>query len=79
MKRDRLDLGNGMSVETYRDWNGRHFIACAHGTSAGFDDVRLMRRFLQLSAKTPSRERLDAWLVGLEPAASTEPAETVMP
>lgn len=62
MKRPRLDLGSGMSVESYRDWNGRVFIGCRRGVSQLFSDAKTLRKFLGLPVKTPSREQLDEWL-----------------
>jgi hypothetical protein len=72
MKRHRLDLGSGMSVESYRDWNGRVYIASTGRASMMFNDLKLLRRFLGLPAKTASREKLDAWLAGLDPVVDHE-------
>ena len=66
--RSSLDLGGGMTVETYVEkWNGRVYIGYANGVSAMFAGPKELRRFLKLPAKIPSRERLDAWLDGLDP------------
>ena len=62
MKRPFLDLGSGMSVESYRDWNGRVFIGCRRGVSQLFGDAKTLRKFLGLPVKTASREQLDEWL-----------------
>lgn len=51
-----------MSVESYRDWNGRVFIGCRRGVSQLFSDAKTLRKFLGLPVKTPSREQLDEWL-----------------
>jgi hypothetical protein len=39
-RRERLHLGGGMSVETGRDWNGRFYIAHAHGAAAATEDTQ---------------------------------------
>ncbi len=65
MRRERLHLGGGMSVETGRDWNGRFFIAHAHGAAVFIRDAKLLRRWLRLSPKTPSSEALASWLASL--------------
>lgn len=72
--RSFLDLG-GMTVETYTErWGGRVFVGYRKGASQMFGDAKALRRFLQLPVKTPSRERLDAWLEGLEPTDRGDPA-----
>ena len=65
MRRERLHLQGGMSVEAGRDWNGRFFIAHAHGAAVFIRDAKLLRRWLKLPLKTPSREALDSWLASL--------------
>lgn len=65
MKRERLHLQSGMTVETGKDTNGRFFIAHARGASMFLRDSAEVRKFLQLAAKTPSRESLDSWFASL--------------
>jgi hypothetical protein len=73
MKYQQLDLGGDMTVELYVEkWNGRVFIGYRKGISQMFADAKALRRFLQLPVKTPSRERLDAWLEGLDPVVDHE-------
>lgn len=69
MKRERLHLPGGMTVETSRDWNGRFFIAYSKDASVFLRCEKELRRFLRLPLKTPSREALDSWLVSLESSA----------
>ena len=72
-RRSRIDLGGGVTVESFvEQWIGRAFIAYSRGVSAGFSEIRALRRFLGLPAKSPSRERLDDWLAGLDPVADQE-------
>ena len=67
-RRETIDLGGGVTVESFVEkWNGRAYVGYSRGVSAGFNDVRALRRFLGLPAKSPSRERLDEWLAGLDP------------
>jgi len=67
--RSFLSLGNSMSIETYVEkWNGRVYIGFDGTTSMMCDSHKALRRFLKLPLKTPSREKLDAWLAGFEPA-----------
>ena len=66
--RSFLDLGGSMTVESFVEkWNGRVFIGYSGGASAFFDSPKALRKFLNLPIKSPSRERLDQWLAGLEP------------
>ena len=66
MKRDRLHLPTGTSVETSRDSNGRYFIAYARGASVFLRSSKEVRQFLRLPAKIPSREAFDSWIASLE-------------
>lgn len=65
-RRERLHLPTGMSVETFRDWNGRGYIAYAKGASMFFREPAEVRRFLKLPKGTTSRESLDSWIASLE-------------
>lgn len=65
MKRDRLAISRFQSVETYRDFDGRVFIAYSSGVSIIVRDVKELRKFLGLAPKTPSRDSLESWLVSL--------------
>ena len=76
MRRERLHLGPGTTVETGRDWNGRFFIAYTKGASVFLRCPIEVRRWLKLPAKIPSREAFDSWIASLEAAdASKEPQE----
>lgn len=76
MKRQRLDLGKGITVEAVRDWNGIAFIAFAKDVSLYCNSAVELRRFLKLAPKTTSRETLDAWLDDVLDKA-VEPAEPI--
>jgi hypothetical protein len=65
VKRDRLNLQGGMTVETYLDGTGRIYIAYARGASVFLQDVKALRQFLKLPPKTDSRLALDSWLESL--------------
>jgi len=65
-KRDRLHLSRYQSIETYRDWNGRAYIACSSSASMLFRDVAELRRWLKLPKGIASREALDSWIASLE-------------
>lgn len=75
MKRERLHLPKGMSVETGKDWNGRWFVAYRSGCSMLYREARDLRAFLKLPVKTQSREALDSWLASLEVADNKKGAE----
>jgi hypothetical protein len=65
--RSYLDLKSGMTVETFTEkWGKRVYIGHSKGVSAFFDSPQALRKFLKLPVKTPSRDRLDAWLAELE-------------
>lgn len=66
MRRERLHLGPGTTVETGRDWNGRFFIAYTKGASVFLRCPIEVRRWLKLPAKIPSREAFDSWIASLE-------------
>jgi hypothetical protein len=70
MRRERLHLGSGLTVETGTDINGRFFIATARDCAMYFRCADAMRKFLRLPPKTPSRESLDSWLVSLDAEAA---------
>jgi hypothetical protein len=74
MRRDRLNLQGGMTVETGRDTNGRFFIAHARSASVWIRCQRELRRFLRLKGSTTSRAALDSWLDSLQ-ATDAERAE----
>ena len=65
MKRERLDLGGWMAVETSVDHNGRFFIGYAKNTSFYFRCTKELRNFLKPPAGTATRQLLDDWLLGL--------------
>ena len=81
MKREKLHLQSGMTVETGKDTNGRFFIAHARGASMFLRDSAQVRKFLQLAAKTPSRESLDSWFasLGLADRESNQEAKAAEP
>jgi len=66
MKRERLDLGGWMAVETSVDHNGRFFIGYAKNTSFYFRCTKELRNFLKLPAGSATRQLLDDWLHGLD-------------
>jgi hypothetical protein len=65
MKRDRIDLGGWMSVESGLDTNGRYYIGYARDMSFYFRCGKELRKFLKLPAGTASRQNLDEWLTEL--------------
>lgn len=73
MKRTRLDLGNGSSVEHGPDWNGSYFVCYAKGLSVFLRDPKEVRKFFRFAPKTESRDKLDQWLASLSPAPAPEP------
>lgn len=68
MKRERLHLGGGMTVETSRDINGRFWIGHAKGAAMFFRDPKALRRFLKLPQGIPSRVSFDSWIESLAAA-----------
>lgn len=73
MRRERLHLGPGTTVETGRDWNGRFFIAYTKGASVFLRCPIEVRRWLKLPAKIPSREAFDSWIASLDAADKEQP------
>ena len=65
MKRDALRLSPHQFIETYRDGNGRAYVAYSSGTSVFVRDVKALRRFLSVGKGLPMRESLDSWLSSL--------------
>ena len=82
-KRERLHISRYQSIETYRDWNGRIYIACSSNCSMVFRDAKALRKWLNLPLKTPSRESFDSWIASLEAAdaerKSAEPLTSEAP
>lgn len=88
-KRERLHLSRYQSIETYKDWNGRIFIACSGGSSRMFDNRKELLRFLKVAKGVPMRQVLDGWLdsleaadakrKGAEPLTSEEPVQPTEP
>ena len=68
MKRERLHLSRHQSIETYRDWNGRAYIACSSTASMLFRDVGELRKWLKLPKGIASRDSFDSWIASLEAA-----------
>ena len=71
MKRERLELPGGMSIDTSRDLNGRYWIAYVP-TSWGTGHTQItrnpseLRKALRLPKGTTSRQLFDDWLKDLE-------------
>lgn len=65
MRRDLIRLSPTTTVETYRDLNGRAYIAFSGGASVFIKDVAELRRFLKIPKGIPMRESLDSWLASL--------------
>lgn len=68
MKRERLHLSRYTSVETYRDFSGRIYIACSSNASMLFRDAGELRKWLKLPKGIPMRESFDSWIASLEAA-----------
>jgi hypothetical protein len=66
MRRDALRLSQHQFIETYRDFNGRAFIAYSGGASVFVRDAAELRRFLKLPKSIPMRASLDSWLEALD-------------
>jgi hypothetical protein len=66
MKYDKLTLSQHTTIETYRDHNGRAYVAYSGGASVFLREVADLRRFLKISKGLPMRERLDEWLADLQ-------------
>jgi hypothetical protein len=67
-KRERLHLSQHQSIETYRDWSGRAYIAYSNGCSMFFRDRKALTRWLKIPKSIPMRASLDSWLDSLEAA-----------
>jgi hypothetical protein len=65
VKRDSIRLSPTTTVETYRDLNGRAYIAFSGGASVFIRDVGELRRFLKLPKGIPMRESLESWLASV--------------
>jgi hypothetical protein len=76
MKRDTLRLSQHQFIETYRDFNGRAYVAYSGGASVFIRDTSELRRFLRLPKGLPMRESLESWLASLadQDAAKGKPA-----
>ena len=68
MKRERLHLSRYTSIETYRDFSGRTYIAYSSNASMLFRDAGELRKWLKLPKGVPSRESFDSWIASLEAA-----------
>lgn len=75
MKHERLNLSQHQFVETYRDGNGRYFIAYSSGASIFVRDIADLRRFLKLPKGLPMRESLESWLASLGDQDTSQQAE----
>jgi hypothetical protein len=73
MKYDKLTLSQHTTIETYRDHNGRAYVAYSSGASVFIRDVAELRRFLKISKGLPMRERLDEWLADLQEKDAAKP------
>jgi hypothetical protein len=78
MRRERLHLSRYTSIETYRDWNGRVFIAYSSSASMLFRDVTALRKWLKLPKGVASRDTFDSWIASIE-AADQERADKKKP
>ena len=65
-KRDRLNLGGGMTIETGPDWRSRYWIGYRKGCSMFFRDVKTLRKWLGLPPGTTSRQAFDSWVASIE-------------
>jgi hypothetical protein len=66
VKYDKLHLSPHTTIETYRDHNGRAYVAYSGGASVFLREAADLRRFLKISKGLPMRERLDEWLAELQ-------------
>jgi hypothetical protein len=73
VKYDKLHLSPHTTIETYRDHNGRAYVAYSSGASVFIRDVAELRRFLKISKGLPMRERLDEWLADLQEKDAAKP------
>jgi hypothetical protein len=76
VKYDKLTLSPHTTIETYRDHNGRAYVAYSGGASVFIRDVAELRRFLKIPKGLPMRESLESWLASLadQDAAKEKPA-----
>jgi hypothetical protein len=76
VKYDKLHLSPHTTIETYRDHNGRAYVAYSGGASVFIRDVAELRRFLKIPKGLPMRESLESWLASLadQDAAKGKPA-----
>jgi hypothetical protein len=65
VKYDKLHLSPHTSIETYRDHNGRAYVAYSGGASVFLRDTQDLRRFLKIPKGLPMRESLESWLASL--------------
>ena len=65
MKYDKLHLSPHTTIETYRDGNGRAYVAYSGGASVFIRDPQELRRFLRIPKGLPMRESLESWLASL--------------
>jgi hypothetical protein len=68
MKYDKLHLSPHTTIETYRDHNGRAYVAYSGGASVFIREAVDLRRFLKIPKGLPMRDRLDEWLAVLAAA-----------
>lgn len=79
MKREKLTLSLHQNVETYRDMNGRAFIAYSSGCSMLFRDRKALVRWLKVPRSIPMRASLDSWLDSLEAADQERVSKSAEP
>jgi hypothetical protein len=65
MKYDKLTLSQHTTIETYRDHNGRAYVAYSGGASVFLREATDLRRFLKIPKGLPMRESLESWLASL--------------
>jgi len=75
VKRDKLRLSQHQCIETYRDHNGRAYVAYSSGASVFVRDIADLRRFLKLPKALPMRESLESWLASLGDQDTSQQAE----
>jgi len=73
MKRERLHLPGGRTIETGRDWNGRFYVCYGQGVSVFVRCPKAVKEFLALPDGR-SRESLDSWLESLPQVAEEDPS-----
>ena len=65
MKRERIHLQGGVSVETGRDWNGRFYIGYSKGASVFVRCRNELKRFTALPSGSAAASSLESWLESL--------------